>query len=68
VKLTTQLYLVSRTRMSESVAPLPQYALMAWCLVKAQGKLHLYLYHAMKTYWGSGGTLHSFFDLSTSEW
>jgi hypothetical protein len=25
--------------MSEAVTPLPQYAFMAWCLVKAQGQL-----------------------------
>jgi hypothetical protein len=24
--------------------PLPQYAFMAWCLVKAQGQLYLYVY------------------------
>jgi hypothetical protein len=30
--------------MSGAIPPLPQYALMAWCSVKAQGQLHLYLY------------------------
>jgi hypothetical protein len=29
--------------MSGAIPPLPQYAFMAWCLVKAQGKLYLYL-------------------------
>jgi hypothetical protein len=29
--------------MSGAIHPLPQYAFMAWCLVKAQGKLLLYL-------------------------
>jgi hypothetical protein len=24
--------------------PLPQYAFMAWCLIKAQGQLYFYLY------------------------
>jgi hypothetical protein len=27
----------------EAIHPLPQYAFMAWCLVKAQGQLYLYL-------------------------
>jgi hypothetical protein len=31
--------------MSGAIHPLPQYASMAWCLVKAQGQLYLYLYH-----------------------
>jgi hypothetical protein len=30
--------------MSGAIPPLPQYAFMAWCLVKAQGQLYLYLY------------------------
>jgi hypothetical protein len=29
--------------MSGAVPLLPQYAFMAWCLVKAQGQLYLYL-------------------------
>jgi hypothetical protein len=29
--------------MSETIPPLPQYALMAWCSVKAQGQLYLYI-------------------------
>jgi hypothetical protein len=29
--------------MSGAIHPLPQYAFMAWCLVKAQGQLYLYL-------------------------
>jgi len=28
--------------MSGAIPPLPQYAFMAWCLVIAQGQLHLY--------------------------
>jgi hypothetical protein len=31
--------------MSGAIHPLPQYAFMVWCLVKAQGQLYLYLYH-----------------------
>jgi hypothetical protein len=31
--------------MSGAIPPIPPYAFMAWCLVKAQGKLYLYLYH-----------------------
>jgi len=30
--------------MSEAIPPFPQYALMAWCSVKPQGQLYLYLY------------------------
>jgi hypothetical protein len=30
--------------MSGAIPPLPQYAFMAWCLVKAQGQLYLYLF------------------------
>jgi hypothetical protein len=30
--------------MSGAIPPLPQYAFMAWCSVKAQGQLYLYLY------------------------
>jgi len=30
--------------MSGAIHPLPQYASMAWCSVKAQGQLYLYLY------------------------
>jgi hypothetical protein len=29
--------------MSGTIPPLPQYAFMAWCSVKAQGQLYLYL-------------------------
>jgi hypothetical protein len=29
--------------MSGTIPPLPQYALMAWCSVKTQGQLYLYL-------------------------
>jgi hypothetical protein len=29
--------------MSGATPPLPQYALMAWCSVKAQGQLYIYL-------------------------
>jgi hypothetical protein len=31
--------------MSGAIPPLPQYAFTAWCLVKAQGQLYLYLYN-----------------------
>jgi hypothetical protein len=31
-------------RMSGAIPPLPQYAFLAWCLVKAQGQLYLYLH------------------------
>jgi hypothetical protein len=29
--------------MSGAIHPLPHYAFMVWCSVKAQGQLHLYL-------------------------
>jgi hypothetical protein len=31
--------------MSGTIPPLPQYAFMAWCLVKAQGQLYLTFTH-----------------------
>jgi hypothetical protein len=41
VKLTTNLHLMPRSRMRGAIPPLPQYAFMAWCSVKAQGQLSL---------------------------
>jgi hypothetical protein len=35
--------------MSGVIPPLPQYAFMAWCSVKAQGQLYLYLYMNVNT-------------------
>jgi hypothetical protein len=40
--------------MSGAIHPLPQYAFMAWCLLKAQGQLYLYL----AVEWQIEGTLH----------
>jgi len=42
---------VLRSRMRGAISPLPfpQYAFMAWCSVKAQGKLYLYLLHKIRT-------------------
>jgi len=43
--------------MSGAIPPLPQYALMAWCSVEAQGQLYLYLYYlvnASRFYFKSG--------------
>jgi hypothetical protein len=34
--------------MGGAIHPLPQYAFMAWCLVKAQGQLYLFLLLAQK--------------------
>jgi hypothetical protein len=34
VKLTIHLHLVPRSRMRGAITPLPQYVLIAWCLVK----------------------------------
>jgi len=42
MKLTTHLHLVQRSRIGGAIPPLPQYAFMVWCSVKAQG-LYLYL-------------------------
>jgi hypothetical protein len=33
-----------------AISPLPQYAFMAWCSVKAQGHLYLYLLLAIVYY------------------
>jgi hypothetical protein len=43
VKLTTHLHLVRRSRTRGAILPLPQYAFVAWCSVKAQGQLYLHL-------------------------
>jgi hypothetical protein len=32
--------------MSGAIPPLPQYAFMAWCSVKAQGQLYFYLFNS----------------------
>jgi hypothetical protein len=32
--------------MSGAITPLPQYAFMAWCSVKTQRQLYLYLYNS----------------------
>jgi hypothetical protein len=36
-------HLGPRSRIRGAIPSLPQYAFMAWCSVKAQGKLYLYL-------------------------
>jgi hypothetical protein len=36
--------------MNGAIPPLPQYALMAWCLVKAQGQLYPLLYLTLICY------------------
>jgi hypothetical protein len=57
--------------MRGAIPPLPQYAFMAWCSVKAQGQLYLYLYlcltkyDSVKTYCGSGGIAPLFLNLGT---
>jgi hypothetical protein len=37
--------------MSGAIHPLPQYAFMTWCLVKAQGQLYLYLTYPSPSGW-----------------
>jgi hypothetical protein len=43
VKLTTHLHLVPKSENAWSYTLTPQYALMGWCLIKAQRQLYLYL-------------------------
>jgi hypothetical protein len=52
-QLTTHPHLVPRSKNEWSYTSTPQYTFMAWCSVKAQGQLYLYL--AMRAYWASGG-------------
>jgi len=40
---TSTSHLVPRSRMSGAIPPLPQYAFVTWCSVKAQGQLHFHL-------------------------
>jgi hypothetical protein len=48
VNLTTHLHPVPRSRMRSAIPPLPQYAIMAWCLVKKeQGQLYLLPFAAL---------------------
>jgi len=42
MKLTTHIHLVPKSSVRGAVPPLSQCAFMAWCLVKAQGKLYLF--------------------------
>jgi hypothetical protein len=43
--------------MHEAIPPLPQYAFMAWCSVKAQGQLfNLDLVAVQKVRWVEGGS------------
>jgi hypothetical protein len=44
MKLTTHIHLVPRSRLRGAIPPLPHYAFMAWCSVKARKQLYLYLY------------------------
>jgi len=36
--------------MSGAIPPLPQYAFVAWCLLKAQGELYTYIYNDLNIY------------------
>jgi hypothetical protein len=40
VKLTIHLHLVPRSRVRGAIPPLPLYAFMVWCSLKAQGQLY----------------------------
>jgi hypothetical protein len=52
VKLTTHLPLVPRSKMHGAVPPFPQYASLAWCLVKHRDKFTLVwtMFFSMKFY------------------
>jgi hypothetical protein len=59
--------------MRGAIPPLPQYAVMAWCLVKAQGQLYLYLINQVSCHeevWGCTVIVHSFLSsaLDGGEW
>jgi hypothetical protein len=43
VKLTPHLHLTPRSKNGWSYTSTPQYAFIAWCSVKAQGRLYLYV-------------------------
>jgi hypothetical protein len=43
--MTTHFHPVPRSRMRGAITPLSQYVFMAWCLVKAQEQIYLYLFH-----------------------
>jgi hypothetical protein len=51
--------------MSGAMPPLPQYAFMAWCSVKTQGQLYLYLYYHRISF--SVFQLDSFIEVSLSK-
>jgi hypothetical protein len=55
LKPTTNHHLVPRSRMSGAVPLLTQYTFMAWCSVKVQGQLYIYLTIC--------GDLHIWFDV-----
>jgi len=44
VNMTIHFHLVLRSRMHGAIPPLPQYVFMAWCSVKAHGKLYFTVY------------------------
>jgi hypothetical protein len=41
--------------MREAIPPLPQYAFMAWCPVKAQGYLYIFLFYRRIKLYGRPG-------------
>jgi hypothetical protein len=43
MKPITHLLLVARSIIRGAIHPLPQYAFMAWCSVRAQGQLYIFL-------------------------
>jgi hypothetical protein len=53
--------------MSGAIHSLPQYAFMAWCSVKAQGQLYLYLYPLQLEVVPSNRNLRTGHDMVTRE-
>jgi hypothetical protein len=51
VKMITHLHLVPKSRMRGAINPLPQYAFMAWCLVKKRTETTLPLPLSLNTKW-----------------
>jgi len=45
LEFPAHLHLVPRSRMRGAIQPLPQYAFMAWCLVKYRGEFTLLYQH-----------------------
>jgi hypothetical protein len=47
----THLHLVLKSKMCGAIPPIPKYAFMSWCSIKAQGQLYLYLTSSLVNMW-----------------